>query len=283
MGRFRSDLWESLDAPIRTRWLENLDVLLYPGDEISRSIFATGLYEPSELYFLRLLLHRGGTFIDVGANQGLYTLFAARTVGSLGKVISIEPSSRESSRLQRAVALNELTNVLFIRAAALDLQSTVVLTVAESSHSGHNTIGTFAYDGVNALETEEVPTVRLDDIVRDESCRRVDFVKIDVEGAEVRVLDGARSMIEKFLPAFLIEVSDSALRGQGTSTNEIYDRLNAYGYRVFPLDSLRDLATSERSPRSRSGNVLALHPNSETYKFFIQCRNQIYEKRNSNG
>ena len=81
------------------RLYKNVKVLIRPGEEISECVYVEGYYEPNQMYFLDHQLKPGAVFIDAGANDGLYTLFAAHKVGPQGLVISIEPSTREYEHL----------------------------------------------------------------------------------------------------------------------------------------------------------------------------------------
>src|SRR5258708_22638318 len=82
----RRKLWYGVSAPVLTPWLDGLSVYAYPGNETSRALFITGNYEPNEFYLLSQVLQPGMVFVDVGANMGLYTIFAARKVGEHGTV-----------------------------------------------------------------------------------------------------------------------------------------------------------------------------------------------------
>ena len=82
--RFRRELYERLRSPITVRWLDRSRIRIFPNNELSRVVYLTGLYEPNEFLWLDRFLARGMTVIDAGANQGLYTIFAARRVGPEG-------------------------------------------------------------------------------------------------------------------------------------------------------------------------------------------------------
>src|ERR1700756_4629680 len=89
----RRQIWPLLRSPFEIEWLDGLCLTLYPENEICRSVFVTGRYEPNEFCWLSRILEPGMTCIDVGANMGFYTLFAARRVTESGRVLAIEPSS----------------------------------------------------------------------------------------------------------------------------------------------------------------------------------------------
>jgi len=95
-----------------TPWLYGTTAELILSSDIGRCVWVAGCFEPNEMHLLSKLLEPGGTFIDVGANIGLYSLAAARIVGPDGRVLAFEPSPRERGLLERNVARNSLTQVV---------------------------------------------------------------------------------------------------------------------------------------------------------------------------
>lgn len=221
-------------------------------------MFVTGRYEPNEFCLLQRILKPGMTFIDAGANVGLYSIFAARRVGSQGNVLAIEPSGREFESFQKNAELNALANVRLVRKALSDRAAEVELSVAPLSKSGHNTLGAFAYD-TPLDHRERVQAERLDDLVRSEGLARVDVIKMDVEGGEMAALRGAVETLQKFRPVVLVELSDRALKHQGASSGEVLALLQQHGYRIFCFDPATGSPTALQ-PRSYfdSENVIAV-------------------------
>jgi FkbM family methyltransferase len=253
----RRQIWYAVSAPVLTPWVDGLSVYAYPGNETSRAIFITGNYEPNEFFLLSQVIRPGMTFVDAGANMGLYTLFAARKIGEHGKVVAIEPSTRECARLLKNVQINSLSNVRLIRNAVSDSCFEVDLLVAEDEWSGHNTLGAFAYDTPLAAK-ESVCTKRLDDIVLQERLSRVDLIKLDIEGAEFRALKGAVGILDRFRPLLLLELADRALRHQGCGSAEIWDFLHEKDYRIFAFDQATGLpAPAQQKPYYDSENIVA--------------------------
>jgi hypothetical protein len=109
------------------------------------------------------------------------------------------------------------------------------LLVAGYQHEGHNTLGAFIYDSVLQQE-ETVALRRLDTIVADRQIGRVDLIKLDVEGAEFRVLTGARATLERFRPIVIFEANDQALQTLGSNRDEVVKFLASQGYRVYLFD-----------------------------------------------
>src|SRR5262249_47782563 len=143
-------------------WHAQTRVEVALGNDESFCVYVAGSFEPNEFAFLDRTLRRRMTFLDIGANDGLYTLFAARRVGRSGSVLAFEPSSRERRVLERNVALNRLKNVVVVPSALANEAGQATLQIAPALHGGHNTLGGFAYDGVDAVATERVPVEALD-------------------------------------------------------------------------------------------------------------------------
>lgn len=256
--RLRLELFEQLTAPLPVPWVDGLEILLFPRNETSRAIALTGAYEPNELHWLQGVLELGMVFVDLGANIGLYTLFAARRVGPSGKVLAVEPSQREFGRLQRHVARNRLGNVSCGRVAVSDHRGEAELLVATEEHAGHNTLGSFAYD-VQARGREPVTLARLDDLVESAGLDRVDVVKLDVEGAELPALQGALETIKRYSPMLLLELADRTLEKQGTHSRQVWQLLQDLGYTLHDFDAKSGLLrVAERKPGYDSENLVAM-------------------------
>ena len=260
----RGALWEAaremeLAVPITVRWHSGTTVDLTLGTDNSLCLYVCGSFEPNEFAFLDRVLKPGMVFIDVGANDGYYTLFAARRVGPTGLVVAAEPSSRERAHLQRNLGRNGLDNVTVVPAAIGAASGLADLHLAHGVHAGHNTLGAFAHDDVVRASLERVAIEPLDSVVSRLGLARVDFVKIDVEGAEARVVAGATDVLEKMRPILLLEVNDKALRAQGNCADTLLETLrDRFGYRVFVFSSATGLLEAWPSGNALSSNVVAI-------------------------
>jgi FkbM family methyltransferase len=234
----RGALWEAAGrsrtpVPLTLRWYHGtmVDVLL--GNDNSLCLYVCGSFEPNEFAFLDGVLKPGMVFVDVGANDGYYTLFAARRTGPSGRVLAIEPSSRERGNLQRNIARNGLANVTVLPVALGAVCGKADLRLAQGIHSGHNTLGSFANDGVLAESVESVEMLTLDRVAGDFGLDRLDIIKIDVEGAEASVIAGGRQVLKRQRPLILLEISDRALRAQGSDSQKLIALLRSeLGYEI---------------------------------------------------
>lgn len=143
----RAQLWDLLVFekahlfPIRTRWYFDTQLEFAEPSELARQIVVNRSFDPNEFHLLDRVLADGMTFIDVGANCGVYTVFASKKVGVTGAVLSFEPSRRELAVLRNNIRINALENVQIFPVAIADEDSTELLSVAQAKYSGHNKLG----------------------------------------------------------------------------------------------------------------------------------------------
>lgn len=242
------------------RWIEDLRIYIYPGNEMSRALFISGLYEPNDLLQLDRLLRPGDTFIDIGANMGIYALLAAKKVATTGQVHAFEPSPREWKRLQENIALNHLQQIRANPCAVSNQLGTLTLKIASDKHAGHNTLASRLPYGGPTLGLQPVPVTTLDHYCQENKLTQVDLIKIDVEGAEAFVLAGARETLKRFRPHLIIEVLDGALACHGVVASEIESMLRDCGYEFYSVSEANaELILLEHFGLDRSANVVAIH------------------------
>jgi FkbM family methyltransferase len=198
---------------------------------VTRRAFESGylaykrLIEAGPVSPLQPFATAGSTVIDVGANIGFFTLRFARWVGPGGRVIAIEPEKRNLETLRRRVARAGLdAAVECVPAAAADHSGELRLEL-NPTHPGDHRI---------AAEGEPIRAVTIDDLTAVDS-RPVSLVKIDVQGAEMMVLSGARRMLAAHRPVLFIEVDDEALEQFGSSAGELLRTVVDLGYSAHTL------------------------------------------------
>jgi FkbM family methyltransferase len=218
------------DGPVTTGWYFGLRFNHHLLGDISQCTYVDGRYEPNEMFAMSRLIGPGMCVVDVGANAGIFTLMAASLAGEGGSVHAFEPSPRDRERLLANVSINALKNV-HVHSQALGREAgKATLEVAGSDHPGHNTIGGFAYSADTRAGSIEVDLMSLDDFAQ--GLTRLDLLKIDVEGSETSVLQGARETLRKFRPIIVAEAYDPSLRQLGTSASELLQLVRSYDYEI---------------------------------------------------
>ena len=214
-------------------------------------------FEETEIRFVQRLLRPGMTVLDIGAHHGLYTLLAAKRVGRRGRVIAFEPSPRECRRLARHVRMNRCSNAE-IEACALGQESGEAdLFVVEGFRDWGNSLQ--PPDVPEPTSRVRVPLRRLDDLLAARGIERVDFIKLDAEGGELAVLQGARRLLQTApRPAILAEVEDIRTRPWGYPAREIMQLLARWNYRWFALSEMGALYPVSPDEDSCDANFVAL-------------------------
>src|SRR5260370_3499521 len=133
------------DGPVTTDWYLGLRFNHHLAGDMSRCSYVDGRYEPNEMYAVAGLLEAGMCVVDAGANEGLFTIMAARIVGEAGAVHAFEPSPREQSRLRDNLAVNALANVKVHPAALGRASGRATLNVARASHPRQKHPGRLTY------------------------------------------------------------------------------------------------------------------------------------------
>jgi FkbM family methyltransferase len=154
--------------------------------------------------FFRQFLQKGMVVIDVGAGWGLHTLYASRLVGEEGKVIAIEPCPSAFEELRWHVEKNHCPNAISLKCAASDQDGQIILF----SDSLASKFFLKSDTDLSHFNKEVAPAKKLDTIAGELSLRRVDLIKVDVEGAEERVIRGSEKVISQFRPYLVIELHD---------------------------------------------------------------------------
>ena len=167
-----------------------------------RGVFLKGIdYEP-ELKHLQKFIGKNSVFIDVGANAGVYSMVAAKIVGNNGTVLSVEPFPEMSTRLVKNAQLNNFTNVRVRTFGASDK------TEVKTFWLNGNKPNSFSFSIKNGdAKSLSFLTVSLDELFKWEKLDRLDYIKIDAEGEEDKVLKGAEKIIEKYSPIIQAEIT----------------------------------------------------------------------------
>ncbi len=211
-------------------------------------------YEP-ELTFLNQVLKQGETFVDAGANCGIYTIAAASIVGPDGLVLAFEPGKEVFRTLQQSIQLNHFDQVRLFEVGLADKSRTAPLYKHPHGISSFS-LGKISED---AAESSSIPLRRLDDVLEEQAVETVHCLKMDVEGSEELILQGAVDLFERCKPRVIFEINPPAIKALNLETFGAWRFLEARDYDFFMMDP-NGVMTALNS-RPPGANVIALPRN----------------------
>ena len=222
----------------------SLIILVNIDDIVSCTLYNYGAFEPAVSNIFDSLIEMGDTILDVGANFGLFSLLAAdrlRTLGGGGRVVALEPDPRNIERLEVNLRVNGFSEVVVVPNGLFDRDSTGVLYLSDPKQRNMGTSSVLSH--APRQQSVEIPLVTLDTFLRERGIAHVDLLKMDIEGAELAALSGARAAlaggkIKRILLELHVEIM-GAEKSMG-----LLKMLFAAGYRAWLIDE------ASSSPRS---------------------------------
>ena len=232
-------------------------------------------WEP-EAPYMKEVVKKGDICLHFGGSDGRHSYLLSHHVGPDGRVHVYEPSNYSYSIMSRLIRWHRLKNVTPHNAAIGDHEGTMVLSVPRKM-SGHigRAYGVVTDKGGSASDEKlatgnrtefiDQPTevVSLDGLMQKENLPRVDFIRADVEGAEIKLIQGGRKTIERDLPSLLIEIHPFSLqRNFSSSAEEVRDYFTNLGYRMWQLndDNSHMFESNRIDPKRRWKDYFLIHP-----------------------
>lgn len=207
-------------------------------DLVAREMCLTGGYAPLEAALVRATLPAGGTFVDVGANIGFFTLLAAAKVGAGGRVVALEPHPGIADVLRQNVAMNGLPHVRVMQVAAADTGGRAVLSgfAEDGGNWGVSSLAGAPGGGPGF----DVRCALLDELMDEAEVASADLVKVDVEGAEHRVLRGMRDGLRAGRYArVLVEMHPWTYGDFATELGEMVEEMRSAEYTGWLMEESR--------------------------------------------
>ena len=254
MARFALLRGFGKESEIRLRFGEkyfHMRVLPLGPKEGSRGIFLFRENYERLLAFGHRLLKPGDIALDVGANQGIYCCAFGSAVGPGGRVVAVEPIPRQAQRLKYNIEDNGFKHCAVIQKAISDCEGVATLGLA----NGDVSASILAADKSDSITVE---TISVDEIVKRMNLPRVDFIKLDVEGAELLALRGAINTLRQFRPTLSIEATDPVL------FEGIRSFLEPLGYKFGEFD--------------KTGRIVPFHTLVACIDNVICCREDIFDQ-----
>jgi len=220
--------------PVWHEFQPGLWMRLNISDLIQETILLEDNWDPILTGFLQENLSDGNVFIDVGANIGYFTLIAAKCVGPGGMVLAIEPGPATANVLRQNLLRSRLTNVVVEEVACSDSDAPERLIL--HIPTGHNVArASLSERNAGPGVTAEVVSTTVDQLVEKHNLRRVDLIKVDVEGAEFGVFRGMNQTLARFRPSIVTELDPELLASFSSSAEDIQALMHSHGYRMSDM------------------------------------------------
>lgn len=194
-------------------------------------VWSNGIYESDTTYLCKRIMKKGWTAIDLGADFGYYSLLFAKLVGPKGKVFAFEPSKEGFNHLTKNIAVSNFTNIIPLKKAVGDKLGSEDLFVRQGTPSFYNLHPEKGKRGM-----EKVESVRLDDFLKDYP-KPIDFIKMDIEGAEIKALRGMEGIFKKNHEIKLVvEVAPRLLDKIKILPENLLSQLRKYGFQLYLIN-----------------------------------------------
>jgi FkbM family methyltransferase len=184
-------------------------------------------FETTSIDLLKTFVKPGAFVIDVGANIGFFTLNFANWVSKGGKVLAFEPEKINYERLKKNIRRNKVSESVKAYNMAVSEGFGEALLEINPLHPGDHKLGE---EGI------PVKVTSIDYFLNEHKWTEVSLIKIDVQGAEAKVISGAVKTLKKYKPALFIEVDDSNLQNYGSSAKALLQFCELFGYVVHLLE-----------------------------------------------
>lgn len=239
--------------------LSNNYVLKCYFDSKIAELIYTGPFEREEILFMNTILKKGHIFIDIGANIGLFSIHASSRVGETGAIYSFEPTNITFNRLLENIEINNIKNITPINIAISNSTGTTILNVSEDGFDAWNSI---AEPTSGSIFTKQVVnTTTLDDYLSEMQIEidKIGLIKIDVEGWEIPVIQGAKELLSQpNSPNLMIEFTEENARSAGYNCQDLYRLIESFGYSWFKYNSKKNiLEHCEIKPYFNYQNLIA--------------------------
>jgi FkbM family methyltransferase len=230
--------------------VSNLKIRCYPDSYSAASVLYCGIYDYHEMNFLLRFLRAEDSFLDVGANIGIYTLLAASKIKS-GSIYSFEPLPKNYTRLLENIELNQLNVVETFQMAISDFIGDTAFELVDADSRSYIT-----QSPINKNIT--VATNTLDNVLANKKIDSLTLGKIDIEGAEILAFKGATLLFQKQLPPiWIIEINDTVNNFEHQK-QDVVNLLQNYGYSLYKYDADICKLSPVEIPEKETKNVLAI-------------------------
>lgn len=230
--------------------IDGINYNLCLNEFIDSDIYYYGCFEEDTTRAIKGLVRPGMTVLDIGANMGAHTLSMAKIAGPEGRVIAFEPMAWAQEKLRTNIGLNSFTNIV-VEKVALSNKTTTEPASFRTSWDKFDS----ASSGI--VPEEGITFDTLDNYVENHNLPALDFIKLDVDGFEFKVLEGAIKTLKQFKPMLLMELGNWTLEAHGDTLQSLIRLLESIEYEFFRESDLVALPDFDA--------IMCEFPNSETW------------------
>ncbi len=212
--------------------VDGLTFYIDPLDSLALTITP---YEPDITAIINKHIEPTSIVLDIGANIGYHTIFAAKRAK---QIYAFEPEPRNFDLLKKNIQTNDCENVVAVNIAVSDVSGAVELRIAEENRGGHSMVyGEEEIRNYGVREVVSVPSITIDDYLKG---GRVDFIKMDIEGAEGLALQGMFETLKKWKPSVVTEYRAASLRVTGVDPDWFLKVFSDLGYKRQEIGNPKD-------------------------------------------
>jgi FkbM family methyltransferase len=211
--------------------------------DVLNNLLIYGDYEQDIVNLINKYIDPKKDVLDVGANIGLHTVLFSRLIKPEQKVLAFEPTPNALKYLQKNIETNNCySKVIIYNGIATNTKGVFELNVIEGMEE-YSAIGKINHPNAKDKNsrTIKVPGNTIDSLVKENNLNP-GFIKIDTEGAEYFVFDGAKETINKYKPVIISELSDNLLGAQGFNSDKIFNNLMEIGYKIYDVKSFKPVS-----------------------------------------
>lgn len=233
LGRysFAHSISEYLRSLLRPQYVEIDGNKIFLDKEDTLGLSRNEVWEEFETEFVKKIIKEGDVVLDIGANIGYYTLIFAKLVGDNGRVFAFEPEPENFAILKKNVEANGYKNVVLIQKGLSDETGQVKLYLAEKNKGDHR-----IFDSGDGRRAVEIHVSRLDDYFRD-SYDKINFIKMDVQGTEYKVIKGMTLLLQKLTNLIIMmEFEPSLIKKSGAQPDASLKLVVENGFKLFNLN-----------------------------------------------
>lgn len=244
------------DVMLKQMSFRGNEILLWAQEDIGKRLILTGSFEQDEICYIERNVRVSDICFDVGGNTGIYAMLFAKLTGARGKVYVFEPIRKNVLAIELASEINGFKNVQVFEGVASNENGVVMISTPEMDG---------AYTHIEKYNISsgmhEVRSITLDSFMANEDIKKIDILKVDVEGAEFEVLRGAKNILsnENVAPRLvMVELFSQFLEKFDASIPDILNYMNSFSYKPYYVQSDGSLVTYTNDDHDKVFNVFFL-------------------------